>query len=213
MSFANSIHVVGADTALRQTLNKLATKLQTIVCVHNSVEDFERSTGEGCLVCLHDSDGPDLPDVQRRLNVNGQLAVVYLVRTAHLADIVAVMQHGAVTVLEYPVDMHPLSQAVHRATTRSSNYQRLVGPTCDAARRLIRLDSDEYTLLSMFRSGLSNKEAAARLDVSSRTIENRRRKIARKLNVGSITEAVTLMTRAEYAGLFGNPINVTSSPE
>ena len=78
----------------------------------------------------------------------------------------------------------------------------LAHTTQDAAQRIARLSEYDRKLLNLIQDGASNKELAVMLAVSPRTIERRRSLIMQQLNVQTISEAVSLSTRSEYATVF-----------
>lgn len=65
-----------------------------------------------------------------------------------------------------------------------------------ARARLASLTERERELLDLLVSGCSNKQAARRLDISVKTVENHRAKIMRKMEVGNTAELVRLTVLA-----------------
>ena len=59
--------------------------------------------------------------------------------------------------------------------------------------RFERLTSNEHQVLDLVTKGTANKVIARRLDISVRTVEDRRKKIYGKLNVGSVAALVELV--------------------
>jgi DNA-binding NarL/FixJ family response regulator len=57
-------------------------------------------------------------------------------------------------------------------------------------------DDKEREVLELMLLGTSNKAMASKLDVSLRTIENRRRKVFSKLRVETVAELVALVLKA-----------------
>lgn len=63
---------------------------------------------------------------------------------------------------------------------------------CIAAGKISQLSAREHEVLTMVANGLSNKSAAIRLHLSSKTIEKHRASIMRKLGARSVTDLLQL---------------------
>lgn len=67
--------------------------------------------------------------------------------------------------------------------------------------RFLQLDADFRVLCTLIAEGRSQKEIASALDVSVKTVENRRRKIVEELSLENTIEIVKLLVRFEERGL------------
>ncbi|MGN1149849.1 MAG: response regulator transcription factor, partial [Sutterella sp.] len=67
----------------------------------------------------------------------------------------------------------------------------------EAMQRVQRLTERERAIADQLASGLLNREIAERLGISARTVEVHRQSLMRKLEVKTVAELITLLTRAE----------------
>ena len=102
------------------------------------------------------------------------------------------MQAGAVNFLEKPFREQELWESVRRAfdLDRRRRKER-VGRT-DGEQRIAKLTPGERQVLALILEGMFNKEIAAQLNLSIRTVEDRRARLMRKLQVASVVELVQL---------------------
>ena len=196
------IHFVGVSAALQEILPAVVPRLNASICEHESIQLFEQSSERNpgaSVLCAVECEW--LTPLQSRFIRMGHPATVYVAETPSLTDVVVVMRNGAVSVLETPVDPEWLRRALELAL-RKRELLSLTRPTREAASRIERLSEYDQNLLNLIKGGSSSKELARLLNVSPRTIERRRSLILEQLEVRSMSEAVSLATRAEYACMF-----------
>ena len=143
-------------------------------------------------VRMPDMDGLDLHDELRRLRV--RIPVVYMTGHADVPLAVEAMSKGAVTFLEKPFEFDTLRKALDVAF----NAQRQPPPGEDAERledfrrRLATLTPRETEVLRGVVAGKANKVTAIELDISVKTVEVHRARLARKLGTRSGPELIRL---------------------
>lgn len=108
--------------------------------------------------------------------------------------VVAVMQAGAGDFQVQPIEPAPLLASIRAALLRAGHWGPTIGRTDANVHCIHSLSTGELCVLRLLMEGLQNKQIAASLDVSVRTVELRRASIMRKTNAKSLFELVQLVT-------------------
>ena len=103
------------------------------------------------------------------------------------------MQLGAVHFLEKPVQEQQLWDSIRKALDFGAQTRRRLARRRQAEERLARLTPGEREVLDLILEGKMNKEIAAELGLSTRTIEDRRAKLMKKMNAPCVAELVQLV--------------------
>ena len=125
--------------------------------------------------------------------------VPLVVLTAHgdVATARAALKNGAFDFLEKPVDDDLLVEVLRNAL-RVDRERRAASSSRSAAdRRLERLTGREREILALLAAGHQNREIAAQLSISPRTVEVHKARIMEKLQCQSLAE---LMRMSRAAG-------------
>ena len=125
--------------------------------------------------------------------------VPLVVLTAHgdVATARAALKNGAFDFLEKPVDDDLLVEVLRNAL-RVDRERRAASSSRSAAdRRLERLTGREREILALLAAGHQNREIAAQLSISPRTVEVHKARIMEKLQCHSLAE---LMRMSRAAG-------------
>ena len=138
---------------------------------------------------------PDMSGLELQQELNRRGAVIPVIFATGVAEIpvaVEAMQHGAFDYLQKPISQEDLLDRVRRAlafdaTTRASLLERR-----QAEERFESLTEREREILAMVVSGLSNKEAAARMKLSARTVEIHRASLMRKTGARNTAHLVRM---------------------
>ena len=209
---AESVFVVDDDPGVRRALARLLRSAGWRVEAFSSPRDFlERlpDLGSGCVVLdvsMPDMTGPELHEVMSEKGIT--LPVVFLTAHGDVRTSVTAMKKGAVDFLEKPVDDEALLKTVSEAISRHA----LDGIRQQARRatmeRLSGLSSREREVLHHIIGGRLNKQIAADLDISLRTVKAHRGRVMEKMGYASVAE---LARACESAGI--KPAqSVTSRP-
>lgn len=153
----------------------------------------------GCVVLDYDLPGVSGLDLQRKLRDEGALSIVFVTERGNVKTVVQAMKGGAVDFLTKPVDTQQLVAAVTRGLEQSART--------DAERRLHhvflervdRLTPREREVATGLIRGLLNKQIAAELGATEKTIKVHRARVMAKLEVGSVAELVRLVESASRA--------------
>lgn len=137
-------------------------------------------------------------ELQEELTSRGiTLPVVVLTAYARTALTVRAVQAGAVTVLEKPYQDDDLWDAIRKALAQDAASRVERRRRQDIRRRLARLTPAQYQVMDLIVAGKPNKVIAQELDVSVRTVENRRHEVFQVMQAGSVAELVRMVIDAD----------------
>jgi two-component system response regulator FixJ len=193
------IHVVEDDQPMRDSLVELLEDAGYTVRAYAKAEELLARVATlepGCVVSDVRMPGMDGLTLLRRLRANGSALPIMLI-TGHGDVLMAAsaMKAGAVDFLEKPIEADALLAAVGAVLRNRSGDFGMEDP--QAARRLLqKLTSRECEVFEHLVSGESNKEAAAQLGISPRTVEFHRARIMEKTGANGFRDLVRLWLSA-----------------
>jgi FixJ family two-component response regulator len=124
------------------------------------------------------------------------LPVVFVTGHGNVPMAVEAMQMGAINFLEKPVQEQLLWDSIRKALEVDAQGRRRRARRQRAEERLTRLTPGEREVLNLILEGKMNKEVATELGLSTRTIEDRRAKLMKKMGAKSLAELIQMvMTR------------------
>lgn len=154
----------------------------------------------GCVVADLAMPGIDGLQLQAALAEAGcDMPVVFLTGAGDVPSATRAMRGGAVDFLEKRAPKEQLLDAIRSALTRDAEATVRRGRQDELERRFGRLTPRELEVLREVVSGLMNKQIAAKLGISERTVKMHRTSITTKLRVHSAAQLATL---ARDIGLF-----------
>jgi two-component system response regulator TtrR len=198
VSSESTVFVVDDDLNARQAMVKLLGAIFARVEGYASANEFlaARTSGQpGCLVTevvLPEMSGLEL---HRRLSepCDGQsqtMPVIFVTRHANVQIAVEAMRAGAVDFLEKPAREQDLWNSVRKALDMDRENRDRCCRRAEVEKRLATLSSGEREVLDRILAGKFNKQIASELNLSIRTIEDRRARIMKKMEVNSVVELV-----------------------
>jgi len=135
--------------------------------------------------------GPDGLELQEAIGRRGDsLPVIFLTAHGDIRKTVRAMRQGAVDFLTKPVRREELLAAVRTALDRQKDDESTAGWRRELAARYALLTPREREVLARVVTGALNKQIAAALGTSERTIKAHRAKIMQKMQVDSLAELV-----------------------
>jgi two-component system, LuxR family, response regulator FixJ len=192
----STVFVVDDDHASRRLITGLLEAIFPRVQSFESANEFlttYQSDQPGCLVLDVAMPGMSGLELQRALSERDiELPIVFLTGHGNVQMAVGAMQAGAVNFLEKPFREQELWDSVRRGfeldhMRRENKIGRYNGEA-----KLSKLATGEREVLALILEGKFNKEIAAQLNLSIRTVEDRRARLMRKLEVGSVVELVQM---------------------
>ena len=190
------VAIVDDDEAVRDALGLLLRLHAFDVRAFASGEEFLAWAGTQAVDCvLLDLRMSGLPGlgVQTALASRG-LDYPIIVVTAHgdVATTRAALKAGAFDFIEKPFDDEVLLQTIRAATQRSAERRTQAERRARFVRDLERLTAREREVLGHVLAGRHNREIAALLDISPRTIEVYKARLMDKLDVDRLPDLVRL---------------------
>jgi FixJ family two-component response regulator len=199
---AEKVFVIDDDASVRRALTRLFRAAGRHAEAFASPREFlERlpCPGIGCIVLdinMPDMTGPELHDLMTTRGI--ALPVVFLTGHGDVPTSVAAMKKGAVDFLLKPVDDEVLLRTVNDAIARhaAGNAQHEARLTITG--RLSRLSSREREVMHHVIGGRLNKQIAADLGISLKTVKTHRGRVMAKMEYASVAE---LVRACEFAGI------------
>lgn len=193
MASRSVIHIVEDDQAMRESLAELLEDAGHTVRAYTRAEELlarGAAIESGCIVSDVRMPGMDGLTLLRRLRASGSTMPLMLI-TGHgdVSMAVAAMKAGAVDFLEKPFEADAFLAAVGAALRNP--LSDINAEDAEAARqRLQKLTSREYEVFERLVAGKSNKEIAAQLGISPRTVEFHRAHLMEKMAAKGLPELV-----------------------
>lgn len=198
---SRSVYVIDDDALVRSSMSALLSTFDLDVLEFESAESFLHwlpREPRGVVVTdlrMMGMSGLDLlEDLSER---KCHMPVIVVTAHADVSLTVRLMQEGAVTVLEKPYGSEELRSTVVDALELESEMAHRSRRTSGAEQCLTTLTEGELDVLKLVREGQLNKEIAVELDISMRTVENRRSSIQKKMQVGSLAELLRVVGLTE----------------
>jgi FixJ family two-component response regulator len=195
-----TVFVVDDDVAARQAMVKLLGAIFEQVEGYASGGDFLAAYDRqrpGCLITEVVLPGMSGLELHRRLSVGQDghpvLPVIFVTRHASVPIAVEAMRAGAVHFLEKPAREQDIWNSVRKALDIDRENRDRSVRRAQIEAHLATLSHGEREVLDRILAGKFNKQIAAELNLSIRTIEDRRARIMKKLGVNSLVELVQWM--------------------
>jgi len=202
-----TVFVVDDDPAMRQSLRWLIESVGLAVEDFDSAEAFLRRYHDddpGCLVLDVRMPGTSGLELQELLTGHGvQIPVIVVTGYADVNMAVRAMKAGAVEFIEKPFNDQVLLDRIQAAIEKDSAGRSRKTQRSAIEKRLNLLTDREMQVLRRVVAGMSNKEIAANLSVSDKTIEVHRSHIMRKMQAKNVADLVRLVVtaRPDLSGL------------
>jgi FixJ family two-component response regulator len=197
------VHVVDDDANLRAALVRLLSLLGYAVVAHESAEAFLAADprGPGCVLLDLQMPGLDGLALHERMAASGHpLPVVFLSAHGDIPTSVRAIRRGAEDFLTKPVKREALEEALGRALARDREAREAGAERASRQARLDTLTPREREVLGHVVKGRLNKQIAADLGTTERTIKAHRAAIAQKLGLRSVAEIVTFCSGLSIGG-------------
>jgi two-component system, LuxR family, response regulator FixJ len=187
-----TIHVVDDDASFRNAIERLLRAggyaVQTFASATNFLQSA-RTDAPGCVLLDLQMPGPTGLDLQSALvRSENPLPIVFLTGKGNIPTSVHAMRAGADDFLTKPVKKEVLFPAIERALARDAQEREQRARRRQVGARFDALTPREREVLAHVLRGQLNKQIAADLDASERTIKAHRANLMAKLQVQSVAE-------------------------
>jgi len=191
--------IVDDDSMFRRSITRLLEEHGYTVAPYESLDQLVE-TGNipklGCALLDLNLPGVGGLEIQKRLAALAPiLTIVFLTGFGKVDSSVRAMKSGAFDFLQKPVEDAVLLQAVELAIDRSKTLNHQHAERDELRGRFERLSTREREVFALITSGLLNKQAAAELDVTEKTIKFHRAHIMEKMEARSLAELAKMAER------------------
>jgi FixJ family two-component response regulator len=189
-----TVHVVDDDEPTRRTTARLLTAAGFTVRTYSTgtdlLADLESNMPE-CIVLDVRMPGQSGFDIQEALAKRGiSLPIVFLTGYADIPETVRAIRAGAVDFLTKPIDQRVLVDAVTRALAKGASDRVVLARRQALMAQYERLTPREREVLGHLIKGEINRQVAAHLNITERTVKVHRAQLLQKLQVDSIAALV-----------------------
>jgi FixJ family two-component response regulator len=188
------VFVIDDDDSVRRGLERLLRSVGLEVEAFASSREFiARALPDrpACVVLDLRLPGASGLEVQETLARAGrEIPIIFISGYADVASSVRALKAGAIDFLQKPFSDQALLDIVHEALTRSRESRRVKSELASIRLRFDTLTPRERDVLRLVLKGLLNKQIAAELGISEKTVKFHRGRVMEKTQAGSVAELV-----------------------
>jgi FixJ family two-component response regulator len=190
------VSVVDDEPAVCISLKRLLRSVGLETRTYASAQEFlrsERPDAPGCLVLdvrLPGLSGLDLQQELTAAKIN--LPVIFITGHGDIPMTVRAMKAGAVEFLTKPFREQDLLEAIQRGIEQSRTWRHLSAEMRILERRYTSLTPREREVFPRVTSGLLNKQIAAQLGASEKTIKVHRGQVMQKMKAESLAHLIQM---------------------
>jgi FixJ family two-component response regulator len=195
------VHILDADAALRHSLARVLQGEGIATHGWHRVDEFLASAlrhPPGCLVMDFSSPGMNglemLAAFSRR---ECSLQIVFTTSGLDIETVVQGMRAGAVSFLSRPVQCDALVAAVREAIARDACLRKALAERQRVQTLLDSLTRRERQVLSLVATGTRNKQIAAQLGATEKTIKTHRGRVMEKMRVESAAALAQILVATD----------------
>lgn len=197
------VYLVDDDPQNCRVVTELLQSYGQPLRVFESPHEFLDSIDDhrpGCAVLNIQLPGLDGIKIHEQLLKCGHaLPVVMLTSFADTSATVRSLRNGAVTVLDKPLRGNEFWESIQEALSRGVEEHRRHRHLSQLECRLKMLPPQDRAVLQLMLQGVKNRLIADQLDVSLRTVENRRRRIFDVMHANSVTQLTRMIVEYEHS--------------
>jgi RNA polymerase sigma factor (sigma-70 family) len=188
----DTVFLIDDDPSVRDSLTLLLSLKGIRTLPFASAESFidtYRPQWRGCVLTdlrMPGMTGLELQEALRERRI--EVPVVVLTAHGDVATARAALKNGAFDFLEKPIDDAMLLDVLHNALRVDRERRGAAAARAATDRRLERLTQREREILALIARGHQNREVAAQLGISARTVEVHKARIMEKLECHSFAE-------------------------
>jgi RNA polymerase sigma factor (sigma-70 family) len=190
-----TVFIVDDDPSILSSLSWLLESASYEVECYASAAEFLRRAAEpvpaGCLIVdvrMPDTSGLELLEILRSRGF--VMPAIVISGHADVPMAVSAMKTGAIDFLEKPFLEQDLLERIEKALAIDAEERRRTEARAKILQRVEKLTRREREIMDLVVEGKSNKEIAAHLHISTKTVEAHRAKVMRKMEADSIARLV-----------------------
>jgi len=199
------IFVIDDDAEARRAVAEMVHSFGHCAQTFESAQQFLNRLDEleidqvGCMVV--DLRAPTLEglEIHRRLVERGfALPTIIVTAAADTSLTVKAIRAGALAVLDKPYREHELWSFIQKGITLSEEEGRRRSYQRELEARFKRLSLQDRQVLQLILEGCKNRTMAKHLEVSLRTVENRRKRVFDVMQAESVAQLTRMVMEYEY---------------
>ncbi len=191
-----TVYVVDDDASVRTALKRLLGSVGFACQTFGTADEFlrtPRTDGPQCLVLDLRLPGTSGLDVQRELaGIERPMPIIFITGHGDIPVTVRAMKAGASEFLTKPLREQELLEAIRKALDRDREALRKRSEATGLRRRYDELTPRERQVMRLVVTGLLNKQVAAELGISEKTVKVHRAQVMQKMHAGSLAELVRM---------------------
>jgi len=182
--------------ALQRLLDSVGLRSEAFVRADEFLSRMP-SNVPSCLIA--DVRMPRMSGLELQKALHGELEMPVIILSAHLdvRQAVRAMRGGAVTVIAKPFNDQDLLDAVQTALDQDAERRQQKRDRAQLAERYDTLTARQREVMALVVTGLTNKETAARLGTSEKTIKIHRARVMQKMKAESLVALVRVADRLQ----------------
>jgi FixJ family two-component response regulator len=194
------VYVVDDDPSICTALGRLLQTADLASETFPSAKAFLAhpvSDRPACLVLDLRLPGPSGLELQQALSQTGRnLPIVFITGHGDVPSTVRAMKGGAVDFLQKPFNDEDLLDCVRRALAHSMRHRAEQAERHEVDLRLRQLTKREHEVMLQVITGKLNKQIAADMGISEKTIKVHRGRVMQKMRVDSVVELARLIEKS-----------------
>lgn len=195
-----TVYVVDDDAAMHKILRRLVGSVGLRVETFGSASEFLDVASPhtvGCAILDVRMPGMSGLDLQRELRERRVwLPVIVVSGHADVSMAVRAMKAGAYDFIEKPFNDHELLEKVQKALEFGEQVRQTEQRRQLIDDRIATLTPRERQVMEMVVNGMANKQVAAELGLSEKTIEVHRKHVMDKMQAGNVADLIRMAMRA-----------------
>jgi FixJ family two-component response regulator len=190
-----TVFVVDDDAAVRKSLVRLLKsagyRAESFASADEFIQCWKRNPVPGCVLLDIQMPGIDGLQLQQELiNSTHAIPIIFITGHGDIPSSVKAMKAGAVDFFSKPFNDEDLFQAIREAIQRDHQVRTDRAERGSVAARFATLTPREHEVLELVVRGMLNKQIAAALGASEKTIKIHRGRVMEKMNVQSVADLV-----------------------
>jgi RNA polymerase sigma factor (sigma-70 family) len=191
-----TVILVDDDSSFRRAVERLLRSVGLTANTFASAQEFlqyELPAGPTCLVL--DVRMPEISglDLQNHLTAAGyRIPIIFLTGHGTVPVSVQAMKAGAVDFLQKPCEDQTLLQAIYGALNQAQQAWSDEAERHTLQQRLQTLTPREHDVFALVVTGMLNKQIAAALGMSEKTVKIHRARVMQKMHAVSLAELVRM---------------------